>query len=177
MLKLQKTLVLLFLVTTLALNSVLLYSLNLYFGTYTAVRGFEIEMLRVRFQMPNGTYAEVELDIGFRNPSTYTLIVHNIAQRLFVNEEYLMYVTTNGSKGTPLVILPPSSSFNLSIVKPIPSGELERFTEPDNRTWISSTLVSLEAPLIGTIPIRYLLMSQEATTAAKTPKGMLDSAS
>lgn len=151
----RRIVIITFVIIVVALNIILAYTLYTYVKVSNAVSLFDVTTQRIYPRVFNATYAVVETDLTFHNPSEYTLEISGIQLALYVNGEYL-WVENAILHGMRLM---PFSRKNATIEMVVPSRKVFLLVGSEPKSCYALIYVFTEVPLIS----RHLTLKFEGS--------------
>lgn len=140
----QKLAQLAFTTITVALVIATVYSANIYWGVYTAVRRLELRIQQFDIEITNASHAQVDINLTLKNPSAYVFTLRLIQGNLYLDSEYIL-----ASESNRVLQIAPQSSSELLVGAVVPEQKMRLVSESSGKMWFLYVNIILEGPLIG----------------------------
>lgn len=133
-----------FLISTIISSFMILYTYNVYFGVYRAIRLVNVSVKGFRLSFSDDA-AWTETNLTIENPTKYTFIVEFFEQELYLNSlDSKGYIFTAYQPKT--AILNPFSNFNITFKIIIPEHKIHMIISANKRTWLAVFFITIEKP-------------------------------
>lgn len=148
----QRIILVIFALVTIASLIFLAYSMHEYFGVYTAVHEFSVKIEKFSVVVSNASHALAETFLVIQNPSAYTFEVNFILQKLYLDDALF------GMKALDMKIDPiwmgPVSNAAITVRIDVGSVEVGWLAESEEKNWDTLIHVGVAAPIIGDSLVR-----------------------
>ncbi len=139
-----------FLLITAAMTSMLLYTVNLYYGIYRATRDISVKVQKFDVRVFNVSYVTIETELLIQNPSEYAFQALAVEQRSWLNGKYIFTIQVDADAD----VLPTSDTMLMS-QRQVPSHLTRYVVEQTERIWIAEVHLMIKGPLIGALTLKF----------------------
>jgi len=142
---LQKTIMTVFLLVTLASSVLILYTIPLYFRVFRGLRSFSIVLPVLKIKVANSSHISVVTTFEVQNPSELTYELRQVIEALTLEGKYILAKTLSLKE---FIALDPNSTATLTIDAIVPKDKIPYVQAKLSSPWLVYIRIFVRGPLV-----------------------------